>query len=77
VAAGTRYPTASLLVENRILLKSEVRRCRDDDETLSSRINSDSHQEQLKDLSARDECQEKSYCQKKETEIQKSFSDFH
>jgi hypothetical protein len=37
-------------------------------------MNSDSHQEQLKDLSARDECQEKSYRQKKEAEIQKSFS---
>jgi predicted RNA binding protein with dsRBD fold (UPF0201 family) len=28
-------------------------------------MNNDSHQEQLKDLFARDECQEKSYCQKK------------
>jgi hypothetical protein len=40
-------------------------------------MNSDSHQEQLKDLSARDECQEKSYCQKKKAEIQKSFSNSH
>jgi hypothetical protein len=31
----------------------------------------------LKDLSARHECQEKDYCQKKKTEIQKSFSNFH
>ncbi len=54
-----------------------MRRCRDDDETLSLRINNDSHQKQLKNLFARDECQEKSYCQKKEIEIQKIFSDFH
>ncbi len=42
-----------------------MRRCRNDDETLSSKMNNDSHQKQLKNLFARDECQEKDYCQKK------------
>jgi hypothetical protein len=53
-----------------------MRRCRDDDEMLSSRMNNDSHQEQLKDLSARDECQEKSYCQKKKLKFRKAFQIF-
>ncbi len=51
-----------------------MRRCRDDDEMLSSRMNNDSHQEQLKDLSTRDECQKKSYLsKKKKPKFKKAF----
>ncbi len=64
------------LVENKILLKSKVRRCRDDDETLSSRMNNDSHRKQLKDLFARDECQEKDDCQKKKLKFKKNVQIF-
>ncbi len=33
------------LVENKIILKSEIRQCRNNDETLSLRMNNDSHRE--------------------------------
>ncbi len=42
-----------------------MRRCRDDDETLSSKMNNDSHRKQLKNLSADDKYQEKKLLSKK------------
>jgi hypothetical protein len=46
-----------------------MRERHNDDETLSTRMNRETLKKQLKSLSACDECQEKSYYQKKKIEI--------